>query len=242
MEDSSAGLVCSEGIESSLFGSAGSAVEDDDCGELLSEVTSCCPGSEGDLVGEAGAGAEAESVAETGDDIRTEVGDVWNLSIVSIRWFITLSIVFFSSWAGYSEVPRDCDGFVVAGVLDVVLKYFSLRFWFCSFSCILTVSERTFIFLDKSLFSDSSSIIFVLAITSSCFRRRSSASCGVSGGVPAAFFFFCLALVDEVLGGDGKGGAAGSKEDWAAVAMVSAVRVTSGIGGEHTCFLRHVVL
>ena len=128
-------------------------------------------------------------MAETGDDLRSEVGDVWKLSIVSIRWFITISIVFFSSWAGYSEVPRDCDGFVVA------------------------VSERTFIFLDKSLFSDSSSIIFVLAITSSCFRRRSSASCGVSGGVPAAFFFFCLALVDEVLGGDGKGGPAGSKED-----------------------------
>ena len=39
------------------------------------------------------------------------------------------------------------------------------------------MSERILVFLSKSLFSVSSCNIFVLAITSSCFRRVTSALC-----------------------------------------------------------------
>ena len=54
------------------------------------------------------------------------------------------------------------------------------------------------IFLEKSLFSVSSSLILVFDITNSCFKSLISASYGVVGGAPEVFFF-CLtfAAVDS---------------------------------------------
>ena len=70
-------------------------------------------------------------------------------------------------------------------------KYCCLNDLFCSLSWILTVSDRMFIFLERSLFCVSRSMILVLDITISCFRSLISASYWVVGGVPP-FFFFCF--------------------------------------------------